>query len=123
MLMPPSPPTVLVVEDDPLVRLTAILMVEDAGFIAIEAEDADAAIEILESHPEIQLVFTDANMPGSMDGLKLAMYAHGRWPPLKFIIVSGRPVPTAAEMPVGAHFHQKPYLATAIANSLALLLS
>ena len=121
--MPHTPPTVLVVEDDFLVRMTAVSTVEDAGFLALEAENADAAIKLLEAHPEIRLVFTDVNMPGSMDGLKLAMYAHGRWPPLKFIIVSGRPFPIAAEMPDGAHFHQKPYLATAISNSLTSLLS
>jgi two-component system, response regulator PdtaR len=120
--MADMPPTVLVVEDDFLVRLTAVTMVEDAGFAVIEAENADEAIELLEAHPEIWLVFTDINMPGSMDGLKLAMYAHGRWPPLKFIIASGRPFPVTAEMPEGTHFHSEPYLPSEIGGSLAALL-
>jgi CheY-like chemotaxis protein len=116
-----SPPTVLVVDDEFLVRLAAVEMVEDAGFIALEAEDADVAIKLLEAHPEIRLVFTDINMPGTMDGLKLANYARERWPPLKFIIVSAQPSRTV-DLPEGAHFHPKPYAADVIRQSLAALL-
>jgi two-component system, response regulator PdtaR len=123
VIMPALPPTVLVVEDDFLVRLTAVAMIEDAGFLAVEAESADDAIELLEANPGIRLVFTDINMPGSMDGLKLAMYAHSRWPPLKFIIVSGKPIPGREEMPDGTHFHPKPYLAATIGSSLSALLA
>ena len=115
-------PTVLVVEDEFLVRLKAVEIVQDAGFVALEAQDADEAISILETHPEIRLVMTDINMPGSMTGLKMAMYAWGKWPPLKFIVVSGRPFPVEAEMPDGAHFHPKPYTPETITQSLAALL-
>jgi len=120
--MPDPSPTVLVVEDEILVRLTAVSMLEDAGCLVLQAEDADAAIRLLEAHRETRLVFTDINMPGSMDGLKLAMYAHERWPPLKFIIVSGERSPLPADMPDGAHFHAKPYLPAAINHSLSALL-
>lgn len=120
--MSDRPPTVLVVEDDFFDRLTVVSLVEDVGFLAIEAENADAAIKLLEAHPEIRLVFTDIEMPGSMDGLKLAMYASRRWPPLKFIIVSGRPFPVTAEMPNGTHFHAKPYFPASIRRSLSALL-
>jgi CheY-like chemotaxis protein len=85
-------------------------------------DKANEAIKLLEAHTEIQLVFTDMNMPGSMDGMKLAMYAHTRWPPLRFIIVSGKPLPGRGEMPDDAHFHPKPYLANAIGRSLSALL-
>lgn len=80
----------LVVEDEPLLRMLAIEVVEEAGFVAIEARDADEAVALLESRSDIALLFTDINMPGSMDGLKLAHAVRGRWPPIKILLVSGR---------------------------------
>ena len=73
---------VLVVEDEPLLRMAATCLVEDAGFEAIEASNADEAILILEARTDIHIVFTDIDMPGSMDGLKLAEAVRGRWPPI-----------------------------------------
>ena len=67
----------------------AVLIVEEAGYEAVEASNADEAIRILEADPTIRLVFTDIDMPGSMDGLKLAHYVRGRWPPIKLIVASG----------------------------------
>jgi two-component system, response regulator PdtaR len=64
---------VLVVEDEPLLRMMAVEVVEEAGFVALEAGNADEAVALLESRSDISLLFTDINMPGSMDGLKLAM--------------------------------------------------
>jgi CheY-like chemotaxis protein len=72
LVMPDSPVYVLVVEDDFLSRLHAVSLVQDAGYIAVEASDADEAITILEARKDIRIVFTDIDMPGSMDGLKLA---------------------------------------------------
>ena len=74
---------ILIVEDEPLIRMGVVSQLEDAGFLIYEAGNADEAICRLEEHAEIRLVFTDINMPGSMDGLKLAHYARGRWPPVK----------------------------------------
>lgn len=85
-----SPYAVLVVEDDPLLRMHAVDIVEDAGFTAIEARDADEAIAILEKRSDITLLFTDIQMPGSMDGLKLAHAVRDRWPPIKIVVVSGQ---------------------------------
>ena len=62
------------------------------GFTVYEASNADEAIRILETHHDIRVVFTDINMPGSMDGLKPAHYVRGRWPPIKLIITLGHPV-------------------------------
>ena len=73
---------VLIVEDEPLIRMGAVCQIEDAGFEVYEAASADAAIALLELHKEIRLIFTDVDMPGSMDGLKLAHYVRGRWPPV-----------------------------------------
>ena|SRR5947209_6986992 len=84
------PAVVLVVEDEMLLRMSAVDMVEDAGFTSLEAVDADEAVAILESRSDIALLFTDIQMPGSMDGLKLAHAVHNRWPPIKIIIVSGQ---------------------------------
>src|ERR1700710_227550 len=83
-------PVVLVVEDEMLLRMRAVDMVEDTGFTPLEAVDADQAVAILESRSDIALLFTDIQMPGSMDGLKLAHAVHDRWPPIKIILVSGK---------------------------------
>src|SRR6266478_1575375 len=86
----PRRPAVLVVEDEPLLRINAVEMIEDAGFEALEAADAGEAIEILEGRPDTKVIFTDIQIPGSMDGLKLAHAVRGRWPPTKIIATSGR---------------------------------
>src|SRR6266581_8649401 len=84
------PAVVLIVEDEMLLRMRAVDMVEDAGYTSVEAVDSDAAFAILESRSDIALLFTDVQMPGSMDGLKLAHAVHERWPPIKIILVSGQ---------------------------------
>ena len=81
---------ILVVEDDFLLRMDAVQMIEEAGFDVLEAANADEAIAILETRSDINVIFTDINMPGSMDGLKLAHAVRGRWPPIK-IIATVRP--------------------------------
>jgi two-component system, response regulator PdtaR len=81
---------VLGVEDENLIRSTAMDMVEEAGFEAIAASDADEAIQILESRYDIRAVLTDVQMPGSMDGLRLARVVRNRWPPVALIVTSGR---------------------------------
>jgi two-component system, response regulator PdtaR len=81
---------VLVVEDEFLLRMDAVEFMRRCGFIMYEASSADAAIPLLELHDDIRAVFTDINMPGSMDGLKLAHYVRGHWPPIKLIITSGQ---------------------------------
>src|SRR3979409_1992297 len=81
---------ILVVEDEMLLRMRAVDMVEDAGFTPVEAINADDALAILESRSDIELLFTDIQMPGSIDGLKLAYAVHERWPLIKIILVSGQ---------------------------------
>jgi CheY-like chemotaxis protein len=102
-------PVVLVVEDDWLLRLIAVEIVEDAGLVAIEAANADEAIAILECRADIVLIFTDVDMPGSMDGLRLAHAVRRRWPPIKIIIVSGKTHLSNADLPSDARFFSKPY--------------
>ena len=101
--------TVLVVEDEPLLRMTAVDMVEGAGFEAVEAADADEAIRILEARTDIRILFTDIDMPGSLNGLRLAAAVRDRWPPIEIVIVSGHMKPRPDELPDRSLFFSKPY--------------
>jgi len=108
------PAVVLVVEDEMLLRIRAVEMVEDAGFTSVEAVDADEAVAILESRSDIALMFTDIQMPGTMDGLKLAHIVHKRWPPIRIILVSGQLKLETIDMPPGSCFFEKPLEADVI---------
>jgi two-component sensor histidine kinase/ActR/RegA family two-component response regulator len=101
-------PNVLVVEDELVLRMRAIDMVTDAGFNAVEAVNADQALSILESRSDISLLFTDIQMPGSIDGLKLAHAVHKRWPAIKIVLVSGQVRVTDADKPADSRFFGKP---------------
>ena len=100
---------ILVVEDDPLLRLAAIDMVEDAGFEAIEASNATEAVRILERRLDIRIVFTDVDMPGGMDGVRLAALIRDRWPPIAIIVTSGQVHADDVSLPSGSLFFPKPY--------------
>ena len=106
---PSSRPHVLVVEDEFFSRLHAINLVEAAGYKAIEASNADEAIAILESRKDIRIVFTDIDMPGSMDGLKLARAVRDRWPPIELILTSGHFDVPEDKIPERGLFFSKPY--------------
>jgi CheY-like chemotaxis protein len=119
----PYKATILVVEDEPILRMTATTIIEDAGFEVLEAENADQAIRLLESRDDIQLVFTDIDMPrGSMNGLKLAVAVRHRWPPIAIIVVSGHRIPGRSEMPEGATFFAKPYLEKSLIDTMHQML-
>ena len=115
--------TILIVEDEPLLLMDAVDMVDEAGFEALEASNADQAIEILASRADIRIVLTDIDMPGSMDGLKLAQYVRGRWPPIEIIIVSGHRTVPAEEMPERGLFFSKPYSHHAMTAAMRRLAS
>jgi DNA-binding NtrC family response regulator len=100
---------VLVVEDEFLIRMDIADSLERAGFVVHEAGNAREAIEILDKNPDIRAMFTDVDMPGGMDGVKLAAFARDRWPPLKIIITSGYRRVAATEMPAECRFFDKPY--------------
>jgi two-component system, response regulator PdtaR len=114
---------ILVVEDDAVIRMGAVDLVIDAGFEALEASSADEAIRILETHPDIHLVFTDTGMSGSMDGLKLAHYILDRWPPVKLIVVSGKMIVEESHLPIGARFFPKPYMENSIVEAMHSMLA
>jgi CheY-like chemotaxis protein len=119
----PARPAVLVVEDEPLLRINAVEVIEDAGFEVLEAADADEAIEILESRPDIHVIFTDIQMPGSMDGIKLAHAVRGRWPPIKIIATSGHVNVRSDDLPEGGRFLPKPYRPEEIVGTLRELVA
>jgi CheY-like chemotaxis protein len=110
--------TVLVVEDEALLRLDMVDCLEEAGFAVLEAADADEAVRILERRDDVRLVFTDVDMPGSMDGLKLAAYVRNRWPPIKLIVTSGQITKQEAHMPSGGRFFSKPYDGPLVARAI-----
>jgi DNA-binding NtrC family response regulator len=109
---------VLVVEDDPILRLMAAAVVEDAGFEAIESNNADEAVRILESRNDIRIVFTDIDLPGSMDGMKLAACVRDRWPPVEIILTSGHFAAKDVTLPVRALFFAKPYDPHAVSKAM-----
>ena len=111
-------PVVLVVEDDPFLRMLAVEFVNEAGFETLEAGNADQAIAILESCSGIGVLFTDINMPGTMDGLKLALVVSSRWPAIGILIVSGHVLLPLADLPPNGRFLGKPYRAEAMIAEL-----
>lgn len=108
--------TILVVDDDVLVRYFGLDVLAEAGFEALGAKHADEAVAILENRHDVRILFTDVHMPGaSMDGFALARYVADRWPDIGIIVVSGLASPRPGDMPPGARFHSKPY------NSITVL--
>jgi two-component sensor histidine kinase len=103
-----SATNVLVVEDEMVLRMRAVDIVEDAGFTALQAVNADEALAILETRSDISLLFSDIQMPGSMDGLKLAHAVHHRWPSIKIILVSGQVKVSDTDKPADSRFFGKP---------------
>jgi CheY-like chemotaxis protein len=100
---------VLVVEDEPILRMMAVDMIEDAGLEAVEAADATEAVAILERRADIRIVFTDVDMPRGIDGVRLAALIRDRWPPIEIIITSGKTVVPTDLLPPRSVFFSKPY--------------
>ena len=118
MLVPrTSSSLVLIVEDEDLVRIMAVDMLEDAGFTVIEAANADEAWAILESRNDIGMLFTDIEMPGSMNGFVLAGRVAERWPHIRLVITSGRCRPASREVPDHGKFVPKPYQADQVVRA------
>jgi len=116
--MTTNPPVILVVEDDPFLRMVAVDLLMEAGFDTLEAPDAGFAIGILEKRADITFVFTDIDMPGEMDGLKLAACIRDRWPPIHIVITSGHKSPQISDLPLGSRFIAKPYNVDHVTSTL-----
>lgn len=109
---------VLVVEDEFLIRLNTVEMIEDAGYEVVQAADAESAIDILEHRHDIDLIFTDINMPGSMDGLELARYICDTWPSIRVVLTSGKVLLRDKDIPDAGRFLLKPYSSYQVENVL-----
>ena len=118
-----SRPVVLVVEDETLLRWHAVAMIEDAGFDVIEAGNAAEAISVLEARTDIRVIFTDIQMPGSIDGLRLAHLVRNRWPPIKIIATSGQLKLRDDDLPEGGRFLAKPYQSKELTDVLRELMA
>jgi two-component system, response regulator PdtaR len=120
--MPHREAVILVVEDNPVIRICSLDLLRSAGFVALEASDADEAIRILEARSDIRLVFTDIGMPGTMDGIKLAHYIRDRWPAVKLIVASGSAIVSQSHLPAGAKLFPKPYAESSIVEAMVGML-
>lgn len=118
-----DPIAILVVEDEAIIRMDVAGQIEAEGYQVFEAANADEAIRLLTTTPSIRLIFTDIDMPGSMDGLKLAMAVRDRWPPVKIIVTSGQRIVEITDIPNGGVFFSKPYKHDDIIGSMRELLA
>src|ERR1700738_4771003 len=116
-------PVILVVEDEVLIRMMAVRVAEDSGFEVLLAASADEAIGILESRPDVRLVFTDVNMPGSMNGVRLAHAIRGRWPPVELLVTSALGNITTKDLPERGRFLAKPYDADTLSETFQQMAS
>jgi CheY-like chemotaxis protein len=114
---------ILVVDDEALILVDVADQLREEGFTVYEAGNADIAIEMLSQHADIRLIFTDIDMPGSMDGLKLAAAVRDRWPPVKIIVTSGRYRIDTPLLPDGSAFFTKPYSHVDIVRSMRQMLA
>jgi len=110
--------SILVVDDEALIRMDTMCVLEDAGYSTVEAANSEEAITMLERCPGITTVLTDINMPGSMDGLQLSRLIRDRWPLIGLVVTSGRFLAKAAQMPAGVRFIAKPYTPSEIVSVL-----
>ena len=110
-------PVILVVEDEVIVRMMAVFVAEDSGCEVLSAATADEAIKILESRSDVRLVFTDVNMPGSINGLKLAHAVRRRWPPVELLVTSAFSNIMAEDLPERGRYLAKPYDVAALSEA------
>jgi len=114
----PDAGVVLIVEDHLLVQITATAQIEDAGLATIVAGDADESLAMLSARDDIRTLFTDIDMPGSMNGAELAHVVRERWPDIRVVVTSGGKPQGRAALPDDVTFLQKPYEYACIIDEL-----
>jgi CheY-like chemotaxis protein len=113
-----SRPVVLIVEDEVLLRWAAVAIIEEAGFDVIEAGTGIEAVSVLEKRSDIRTVFTDVEMPGSINGIQLAHLISARWPSIGIMATSGKFRLRDDDLPAGARFLHKPYAVANLTDAL-----
>jgi CheY-like chemotaxis protein len=111
-------PVILLVEDEPLVRLTHVDILREADFWVLEAENADEAFEILKRRPDVKVVLTDVDMPGSLDGFEFARLVRQGWPEVGVLVISGKTAPGPGDLPIQTVFVPKPVRSTALVEQI-----
>ena len=116
-------PTVLLVEDEPLVRATQVDILQEAGFWVLEAQDADEAFEVLKRRVGVKVVLTDVDMPGSLDGFEFSRLVAQGWPEVGVLVISGKAFPEEGDLPPSAVFLSKPVRPAALTAQIAALMT
>jgi CheY-like chemotaxis protein len=120
---PPGSPTVLLVEDEPLVRMLNLEILHEAGFRVVDANDADEAFEVLRRRQDrIGAVLTDVDMPGSLNGFEFARLVSQGWPEVGILVTSGKMAPAPGDLPPRSAFLAKPYMPATLVAELRRLL-
>lgn len=117
-----SQPVVLLVEDEPLVRLTQVDVLREAGFWVAEAENADEAFDLLRERQDVRAVLTDVDMPGSIDGFEFARLVAQGWPEVGVLVISGKAFPEAGDLPPSGEFLAKPVQPETLIQTLESLM-
>ena len=118
--MPPPPLVrILVIDDEPIVRLDAREILEDAGYVVTEAASADAAMPLLSDGGRVEAILTDIDMPGTLDGLQLARWVDGLMPEVAIVIMSGHQLPRREDLPLKATFVAKPFSTSVLLQQVA----
>src|SRR4051812_11165655 len=102
-------PIAVVVDDEPLILMNTCDMIADAGYSVVEATTADEAYSFLRSHSSVQLVFTDVETPGNLDGFQLARTIAMKWPDICVVVASGAVKPEIGDLPANVEFMSKPF--------------
>jgi CheY-like chemotaxis protein len=118
---PPTRHPVLVVEDEPVLRLDALDMVERAGFDAVEATSVPHALHLLETRPDIRIVYMDLDMPRGLRGIEIAAAIRDRWPPIEIILTAAFFTREEIALPDRAEFFAKPFLRDEVIAALRRL--
>jgi len=118
---PSEKPTVLVIENEPIIRMETVQMLHGAGYAVRDVSNTDDAMTLLEDHDGIRAVFTEIRVPGRLDGMNLARAIAGRWPGIRLVVTSS--VPKTASFPDDWRYVPKPYDGAQIAATLCSLLT
>ncbi len=114
---------VLVVDDEALQRWHAADLLAQAGYVVVEADDAMTAMRIMEDRGDVEILFTDIQMPGPFDGMELARRVHVRWPRVRLLVTSGQLEIDDTDLPDHGRFVPKPYQAGDLLGKMSGLIA